>query len=73
MSEPLFKVHLLNDVGLARAGELADLFQSVLDRIESICGGVGSGGRDLAIVRTKLQEASFFAKRAMAINPAHQR
>jgi hypothetical protein len=59
-----FTVHKLNDAGLARAGDVAKLFTVFLNNLESV---TGSGGREMAIVRTKLQEANFFAKRAVAV------
>lgn len=64
-----FTVHVLNAEGMARANRLARAFSSFLDEVEEICG---AEGRAIAIVRTKLQEASFFAKRAMAENPGNQ-
>ena len=66
MSDELFKVHRLNDQGMAEAKVLEEAFASFLGDLEDICG---ESGREMAIVRTKLQEASFFAKRAMAMNP----
>lgn len=65
----MFKVHLLNDGGIAKARRLQKLFEDALEIIESISG---TDGREMAIVRTKLQEASFFAKRAMAQRPHNQ-
>lgn len=48
------------------------MFQEFLIRIEDICSN-SDAGREMAIVRTKLEEASFFAKRAMAMNPENQK
>lgn len=73
-----FKVHLLNPEGLDKATRLAQAFSVCLDIVEEIVGDVQEGGaivasgRDMAIVRTKLQEASFFAKRAMACRRVNQ-
>ena len=64
----LFRVHMLNAEGKRKATLLAEAFSDLLARVEA----VSPEGRDLAIVRTKLQEASFFAKRAMACDPANQ-
>ena len=50
-----FKVHRLNDEGMKKAEGLAEDFSEFLDRIEQTCG---KEGREMAIVRTKLQEAS---------------
>lgn len=67
-----FEVHMLNDAGKAKAREIADAFDALLSRIEAIWqprGHAGYVGREGAIVRTKLEEACFFAKKAMASNP----
>lgn len=63
-----FAVHMLNDQGKQRAGKLAESFTELLDLVTSFA----KPGRELSIVTTKLEEASFFAKRAMAINPENQ-
>lgn len=64
-----FDVHLLNDVGLTRARELAEVFSDALTRIEALV----PPGRERALVITKLQEACFFAKRGIAVDSANQR
>jgi len=64
-----FAVHRLNDEGMARAKDLGKLFTVFLNNLESQCG---AGGREMAIVKTKLQEAAFFAKRAIAVVPENQ-
>lgn len=61
---PEFQVHLLNEQGLAKAEDLALMFSNFLDAIEDI----GVTGRELALVTTKLQEASHFAKRSIALD-----
>jgi hypothetical protein len=67
MMNALFEVHILNERGKERARKIGQLFSELLfalsDAAESPCP---REGRDMAIVRTKLQEACFFAKRAMA-------
>jgi hypothetical protein len=62
-----FTFHLLNDAGKAKAVEIAQAFDGLLSRLLDLC----PPGRELAIVRTKLEEASFFAKKAMANSPAN--
>lgn len=62
-----FQVHRLNESGMEKAVELAEIFSRALDQIETIL--VSSPGRERALVITKLQEASFFAKRALALDP----
>jgi hypothetical protein len=64
-----FAVHMLNEQGKVRATALAERFSELLDAVESI---VGTGGRDMALVRTHLEEASFHAKRGMASQPENQ-
>jgi len=64
-----FAVHKLNEGGLKRAEEIAVLFNAFLFALEST---IGTDGREVAVVRTKLEEASFFAKKAMAVNPINQ-
>lgn len=65
-----FTVHLLNADGIAKAAMLAHIFSVALNGIEEI---TGSSGREIAIVRTKMEEASFFAKKAMASLPENQK
>ena len=57
-----FAVHMLNADGKEKAGEIALAFDHLLAQLEVLC----PAGRELAIVRTKLEEACFFAKKAMA-------
>lgn len=65
----MFDVHILNEKGIEKARSLERAFKGFLERLEFTCG---AEGREMAIVRTKLQEASFFAKRAMALDSANQ-
>lgn len=60
---------MLNEKGKDGARQLAEIFTRALDDVEQI---TGSGGREAAIVRTKFEEASFFAKKAFAIRPENQ-
>jgi len=64
-----FQVHLLNETGLAKAKALGDVFSEALDKIEAIV----PPGRDRSLVITKLQEASFFAKRGIATLTENQK
>lgn len=66
---PEFQVHLLNSIGIERAEAIGKLFSDTLDGIEALI----PAGRERSLVVTKLQEASFFAKRAIAIDPNNQR
>lgn len=69
MHDPLFQVHRLNEDGLKKADEIAAGFNNLLLHLKNgLCGE----GREFSIVRTKLEEAAFFAKKAMANDPANQ-
>jgi len=62
-----FQVHMLNEDGKAKAAEIAAAFDELLTKLEGIC----SPCRELALARTKLEEAAFFAKKAMAGEPQY--
>lgn len=66
---PEFDVHMLNPEGIEKARDLARGFSLLLNDVEALCG---KDGREMALVRTHLQEAAFFAKRAMALDPKNQ-
>jgi hypothetical protein len=57
-----FTVHMLNDEGKKKAGIIASAFDECLEKLKSTC----PEGREFAITKTKLEEASFFAKKSMA-------
>lgn len=73
-----FKVHRLNPSGLARADALAGEFSKLLETVERAAASQSdkaappTSGRELALARTALQEACFWAKRALALNPDNQ-
>lgn len=77
MSE-LFGGHKLNETGEIKALSLAGLFDDTLRIASGLMGPkVNTAAnpniaRELAIVRTKLEEACFFAKKAMAMQPENQ-
>lgn len=58
-----FATYKLNQYGQEKAKKITEIFDECLNKIDDICYG---GGREMAIVRTKLEEACFFAKKAMA-------
>lgn len=71
----LFKVHLLNDEGVRRAHDIAESFDDLAQKL-----GVGGesthntpGAREKALVRTYLELACFYAKKAMAMQPENQK
>lgn len=73
-----FAVHMLNADGVGRATAIAVTLTECLDALEGIIltkpAGADSkiGAREVAVMRTKLEEAAFFAKRAMAMQPWNQ-
>ncbi len=69
-----FQVHILNDKGIEQAKELGEAFSDFLDKLETLIPQAAQvNGREMALVRTKLQEASFFAKRAIAVLPSNHK
>lgn len=62
-----FTVHMLNDIGKERAQFIARRFDELLSDLEKIC----PPGRELALVNTKLEEACFYAKKAMCSDPSN--
>lgn len=63
-----FKVHRLNETGLAKADQLAQYFTNLLSQVELMI----PAGRERAIVVTKLQEACHFSKLGLAMQKAYQ-
>lgn len=64
-----FQAHMLNADGIAKATALAEAFSLLLEAVEQFV----PPGRERALVVTKLQEASFFAKRGIAVLPENQK
>lgn len=56
-----FQVHMLNEDGKEKARQIAAAFDTCLESLKGSC----PEGREFAIVKTKLEEACFFAKKAM--------
>ena len=58
-----FEVHKLSDWGQDKARHIANAFNGLVTQLQAIgC----PEGREMSIVMTKLEEACFFAKKAMA-------
>lgn len=68
-TNPEFEVHMLNESGIAKANAIAFSFDTFLTELKEMC----PEGRHMSIVRTKLEEASFFAKKAMACSTENQK
>jgi hypothetical protein len=64
-----FQVHMLNDQGKTKAESIALAFSGLITQLEQ--HGLGPS-REWSLVLTKLEEACFFAKRAMAQRPENQ-
>lgn len=60
--DPLFRVHKLNADGLERAQKLAEGFSALL---EQVAAGLPAS-RELSLAKTHLEEACFYAKKALA-------
>lgn len=65
---PEFAVHMLNDEGQKKAHQIQGSFDFLLNSLSILC----MPGREFSIVKTKLEEACFFAKKAMAIHLDNQ-
>jgi hypothetical protein len=63
-----FQVHILNEDGKQRASDIALAFDCLLKTLEDFNG---TNTREMSIVKTKLEEACFFAKKAMANQPQY--
>jgi hypothetical protein len=68
MVSSLFQFHRLNEHGIHEAQTIAEAFDTLLNHLRILC----PEGREFSIVQTKLEEASFFAKKAMANDRANQ-
>ena len=69
--DSLFEVHKLNEVGLKKAAMIAECFNELVWKL----GEMGDGStktREFAITRSKLEEACFYAKKAMALQRENQ-
>ena len=81
---PEFTVHILNPDAIEKAKELASVFDKTLNDILQIIERPGTSGtillpraamngRFVALVRTHMELASFYAKKAMAVLPENQK
>ena len=68
---PEFGVHLLNEEGISKAQQMALKFSELAYWLEG--AGMCVSGRELSLAKTKLEEACFFAKKAMATNLVNQK
>ena len=62
MIDPLFSFTIMSLEGRAKSTEIAVAFSNLLFTLEVLLPG---NSREFAIAKTKLEEASFFAKKAL--------
>ena len=75
MPKPLFAPITVNDEGKSKIDRLRIVFQDLLYEVERLCNTDCPrlpNVREVALVATKLQEASFYAVRAIALAPENQ-
>lgn len=65
----MFEVHMLNALGKAKADEIREAYEALVAKLSPFCG---ASPREWALVKTKLEESCFFAKRAMALQTENQ-
>jgi hypothetical protein len=63
-----FEVHRLNEKGIKLAGDIAKIFDDMLNQLSTYVPYCDAW----KIVRSKLEEACFYAKKAMASDPKNQ-
>lgn len=66
--EENFGFHKLNGDGQHKAKSIALSFEILLESLEHMC----TDPRAWAIVKTKCEEACFYAKKSMALDPVNQ-
>lgn len=73
-----FQVHLLNPKGVEKAKAIGGAFDELLEKLFTLIAQEDKSvapvrSREMSIVRLKLEEACFFAKKAMANIPENQK
>lgn len=83
MIDELFQFHKLNKEGQDKAVEIAQIFTEFLHKVTEVIERPGTSGsillpqsamnhRYISAMRSKLEEACFLAKKAMAVLPENQ-
>ena len=62
MINPLFSTVVLSAAGIEKVNVIRDLFTYLLENLEATLPG---NSREISIIRTKLEEASFYAVKAV--------
>lgn len=65
MISPEFRVYKLTQQGIDRLEYITSIFDCLLSSLGSLC----PTGREFSIVKTKLEEACFFAKKSASTSP----
>lgn len=69
----MFEYKKLNEKGLEKVESITRMFEQALEILVREDYGIGiPEGRELSIVKTKLEEACFFAKKAVSSQPENQ-
>ena len=68
-----FEVHILNVEGITKAKEVAQAFDDLLTKLDKLIQPENGLSRLYAVTKTKLEEACFFAKKAIASLPENQK
>lgn len=66
-----FETYKLNETGITKAKEVADKFDSLLLFLE-LAVWPNDKSREMAIAKTKLEEACFFIKKALSSVESYQ-
>lgn len=62
----MFRTHLLNDTGIAKAKAISDAFERLAELLPA------GEPRCMAVARTHLETACFYSKKAIAVLPENQ-
>lgn len=68
--DPLFESHMLNHQGRMKAKNIGAAFDRLLRFLQDEIHNTNN--REYSITKTKLEEACFYAKKAMAMNRNNQ-
>lgn len=63
-----FAFHLLNETGKQKVQFITSSFDEMLNRLEETC----PDSREFSIVKSKLEEACFYAKKSVALQKENQ-
>ncbi len=67
-----FKSHLLNQQGIDKSIAIAEKYSDLLNDLDALVRSCPANAREASLMRTTLQDSSFWARRALALHPAHQ-